>query len=102
MTPRGHRPLLREYVARRLGRLVVPCTVSDPAQEVVRGELHMLVGKRVRNELSRGVRLSTREQDEALSGQRPNDVFEGGGLCPARLEALTHQTLVALGFGQVV
>jgi hypothetical protein len=61
---------------------VVTGTPSDPAKQVVRRLLHVLVGKSVCHELARRVWLRLGEGAESRTGQRPGQILVLDGLAP--------------------
>src|SRR3954469_17712943 len=71
-----HRRLLVADLRGDGGGLVVAGTLGDAQQELVGGELEVLVGERVRGELAGRVRLALREQDEALAPDGHHGVLE--------------------------
>ena len=83
------------------GRLMVARELGDAAEQLEGGELDVLVGEGVRHQLAGGVRLGAGESDEALAGDRADEVLDDRRLGIARLEAIANEPLVVLRLAQV-
>src|SRR3954471_24421794 len=97
-----HRGLLVADLLGDGGGLVVAGAPRDAQQELVGGELEVLVGEGVGGELAGGVRLAAGEEDEPLAADRHDGILELGGRRAVGVEALAHEPLVALGLGEVL
>src|SRR3954453_5294045 len=96
-----HRGLLVADLLGDGGGLLVPGAPRDAQQELVGGELEVLVGEGVSAELAGRVGLAAGEEDEPLAADRHDGVLELGGRRAMRVQALADEALVALGLGQV-
>jgi hypothetical protein len=96
-----HRGLLVADLLRDRGCLLVARAARHAHEELVGGELEVLVGERVRRELAGRVGLASGEQDEALAADGHHGVLELRGRGAVGVEALSHEALVALGLSQV-
>ncbi len=90
----GHRALLGADAGGELRHSRVARPVGDPAQQLVGGKLHVLVGIDVHRELAGCVRVCLGEQDHAPSTEPSGDVLDGRRSGVAPLELRAHQPLV--------
>ena len=74
---------------------------SYPRQQLVCGQLHVLVGECVGGQLAGGVRVEPREGDHRPAADAPSDVLELGGIGTARLKRLRDETFLVARFIEV-
>src|SRR5204863_32107 len=73
-----------------------------PGEQLVGGQLHVLVGVGVRGELAGRVRVEPRERDHGPAADAARDVLERRGVRSAGLELLAHEALLLTGLVEVL
>src|SRR5215217_4896240 len=92
--PLGHRRLLLADRAGHLGGVDVAGALRDVHEQVVRRQLHVLVGVCVRHELAGRVRLGARERDHSDAARARHQVLHERAVCRARVQPGAHAALL--------
>ena len=85
-----------------LDRLLVAGALGHTGEQLVAGELEVLVGDRVGDQLARRVGLGAREEDKALAAGGHDRVLELGRRGTVRLQAVADQPFLLLGLAEMV
>src|SRR5436190_911850 len=91
--PAGHAALLLADLTRGGGDVWRAGALADAGEQLVEGELEMLVGVGVGRELAGGVGLELREQREPDAGSPSRQILDRRGLGVALVEKLAHPSL---------
>src|SRR5581483_8218374 len=100
--PFAHALLLVADPLRFRDRLLIARTLGHADEELVCGQLEMLIRVRMRDELARRVRLRAREQEEARAADLHEQVLELVRALAVRFQPSADRALVPLGLRQVV
>jgi hypothetical protein len=100
--PLGHGGLLLRDGSRRCNRVLVAGSLGDDRQELVCGQLHVLIRVGMRDELARRVRLGAREQDHPDPAGARREILDLGRVRFEGVQSPANESLLFLRFSEVL